>query len=156
MYCCLTQIQLILAPPMLQISPTTTTLVQKRTFSDQNPDQFPQKKSVNGPQSGKTDLIGGTAHPRLWRFLTSSLQTSSQFLRMCKDIRILGVCKTCLIFTVPCCIYSSHCHIACIPLQHVVLCTDIASAVKMRVYRVCVQNSCTVTGQLSDRKTLRM
>ena len=75
---------------------------------------------------------------------------------MCKDIRILGVCKTCLIFIVPCCIYSSHCHIACIPLQHVVLCTDIASAVKMRVYRVCVQNSCTVTGQLSERKTLRM
>ena len=50
-------------------------------------------------------------------------------------------------------IYFYHCPLACISLP--VLCTEeIVSAVKMQVYRVSVQNSRTVTSQLSDGKAL--
>ena len=64
---------------------------------------------------------------------------------MCTDIPKVVVCKMCLIFTVPYCIYILHtCHIACIPLPHVqwkCRCTEY-------LY------SCTVTNQLSDWTTL--
>ena len=88
-------------------------------------------------------------HPTLRVVLTSSLKTCSQFLCRYGVFLYLVMCKMYFVFIESKCRYFYHCPIACIPLPHLVLCTEIVSAVKMQVYRAAVHNSCTVTGQQS-------